>query len=309
MDYEFSIGNKKTVITDPLNYIVLDYDFFTPLTTNSGDYVCSIQSLEDHKNEKPLSFFLKPKSRKLDIKGFYQDKYISVLTNRNIFIITDIERRHIQVYCNKDSINEKSIYMFFCTLKKHIIRLLFADRVIPLHAACVYNKNINKAILIVGESNSGKSSICWQLQNLGFQCIADDLVLYSNDFIHTAIEYLYITKDFVDRFQLNDAKSVCAGRKYRITVTPQLNSFPINNCAIILTHGINEQKRLDVLTNKESIAKKIGVVHRQWSQNYTEYQTFSKGIESIISKIDNVFQLYLNNSLVANLSEIIEKLS
>lgn len=309
MDYEFFVGNKKTIINDPLNYISLDYDFFAPLKNHFGDYVCTIQSLREYKNEKTLTFFLEQISRKLNIKGFYQDKYISILTNRSIFVITDIERRHIQVYCNKDSINEKSIYMFFCTLKKHITRLLFAEHLVPLHAACVYNPKTGKAILITGESNSGKSSTCWNLRNLGFQCVADDLVFFSNDFIHTAIEHIYITEDFKKRFQVHNSKVVSAGRKHRINVAPQVNSFPIKNCAIILACGVNDQSELEMLTNKESIAKKLGVIHRQWSQNYNEYQVFTNGIEHMIEEIDNVFQLYINDSYLFNLSKIVEKLS
>ena len=151
---------------------------------------------------------------KISAQDLVEELRTSVLTNRNIYILTSIERRHIEVYCNEDSINEKSMYMFFCELKKHVIRLIFADKLIPLHASCVYNKKKNIAILITGESNSGKSSTCWNLRQLGFECVADDIILYYDNHIHTAIEYLYITDDFKERFQINNSELVCAGRKH-----------------------------------------------------------------------------------------------
>lgn len=309
MDYEFYIGNKKTAIYDPCGFIKLNYDFFSPLQDCFTDYTCSIQPLQRCCEKKLLSFFYEQTKRKININGFYNGKYTSVLTNRNIYILTSIERRHIEVYCNEDSINEKSMYMFFCELKKHVIRLIFADKLIPLHASCVYNKKKNIAILITGESNSGKSSTCWNLRQLGFECVADDIILYYDNHIHTAIEYLYITDDFKERFQINNSELVCAGRKHRIKVPKQINSIPACNCSIIITCGVNNQKRTEKLTNRESVALTIDAIHRQWTKNYDEYLAFRTATARMVSEADTAFQLYLGDSTAYGLSEIITEIS
>ena len=110
------------------------------------------------------------------------DNYsLTVAKGIGIIVCSIIDDRTTYISEFGGKIRESSGYMLFAILKTHLNRYIFEDGLIPIHGALLGTKDINgmRAVAIIGESGTGKSTLCYRIQHdLNYDIYGDDLIVF-----------------------------------------------------------------------------------------------------------------------------------
>ena len=305
MRYKYSLGQFIVCLDDVYNLIKTSVRFFDVFEGGTYNLLCKVDKLSN-LSEIPKGIL---NVRDKMVEGQLRNYFFSALVNRRIVIVTNIVEGSTTVYAEEDSINDYSIYSMYVSLKKHIASILCKDgNYMVLHGATVFNPVNREAILVVGESGCGKSSISWYLINqFGYQLLSDDLTVYDirNGKIEGEGGNLFVTEDFVERFQIPKYDIVCPGRKMRIFVKScREKGLPITK--VFIASGVSDQRseliREGCIRAEKMIASQIGWF--MYEKNKLKYQQI---IEKIADEVE-MYNVFLNSRLLDCLKQIVGEL-
>lgn len=301
MNYKYKIGNHCVQIKDELGLLDLDFDFFEPAdSVNRGDVICVMNPFDGCAC---IPKGLLEMHGKL-IEGHLRGKFYSILVNRKIVIESDKKEKHINVYVDKGSINIMSVYSFFVCLKKHVVYIFSNKGNAILHGALVYDPRRMGAYMILGGSGGGKSTISWMLLQYGLELLSDDMVFMDVDRgeICGGGGYLYVTKDFVERFNIKEYTIVNPGRKNRITV----NDCEKSNAqilSVILASGVSDENGL-IVSDSETVYEEMMNTQKGWIGSDCNMETVKSIMRRLAFNV-NVYKVFLNSGTAHDLRNII----
>ncbi len=302
MKYKYSLGQFVVCLDDAYNLIKTSVRFFDVIEDERYNLLCRVDRLSN-MSEIPKGIL---NVRDKMVEGQLRNYFFSALVNRRIVIVTDIMGGRSTIYAEEDSINDYSIYSMYVSLKRHIASLLCRDgNYLVLHGATVFSPTRNEAILVVGESGCGKSSISWYLINqFDYQLLSDDLTVFDirNEKVEGSGGALFVTEDFVNRFRISRYDVVCPGRKMRIEVKScQKKDVPITK--VFIASGVADQRCEKIIEGnirkEEMIASQRGWF--MYENNQLKYQ---RVIEKISDTVEG-FNVYLNNALMEDMKRIV----
>lgn len=300
MRYKYMVGKFSILIEDTYNLINLDFPFFD-FENEYGQYdiICKIHRYEDFVGLSKGIFKVEGKL----IEGDYKKEFYSILVSRKIIIISDTENAIINVYADNNSIMIMSIYSFYIILKKHIVHILTNKGVILLHGSLIYNLKSKSTYMILGKSGGGKSSICWHLIERGLQLLAEDIAVIDcvNNKASGGGGGLYVTADFIKRFEIEKYVTVSPGRKMRIAVS-SCKKDKEDISLIFLASGVSGKTNRMVENQKEKFDK-MRNTQLEWRGYVDSKEECEKIINHFAQKVD-VHELFLN----ANTKEYIDSL-
>ena len=291
MRYKYKIGNYCVQIIDESGLIGLDFAFFEPEESVNGyDAICTIKYFDDCIDvpQKLLSM-----QGKL-IEGQLKGKYYSILVDRKIIIQSDKNNKYINIYADEGSITIMSIYSFFVCLKKHIIYMFSNKGNAILHGALAYDPRHMGAHMILGGSGGGKSTINWMLLQYGLELLSDDVAFIDVDrgMACGSGGYLYVTKDFVERFEIRDYTTVNPGRKNRITVNDCERS-DVHILSVILASGVSDEKGFTIFDPETAYEEMIAT-----QKGWIGYDSNMENVKRIIQRLaicTSVYKVFLNS--------------
>lgn len=301
MKYKYMVGNYCVQIMDEFGLLDLDFAFFEPAdSVNRGEVICVINPFDDCVS---IPKGLLKMHGKL-IEGHIRGKFYSILVNRKIVIESDKELKHINVYVDKGSINIMSIYSFFVCLKKHVVYTFSNKGNAILHGALVYDPRRMGAYMILGGSGGGKSTINWMLLQYGLELLSDDMAFIDVDRgeVCGGGGYLYVTEDFVERFNINEYTIVNPGRKNRITVNDCERSN-IQILSVILASGVSDEKG-HIVSDSETVYEEM--IHTQ--KGWIGYDCNMETVKNIMKRLAfnvNVHKVFLNSGTAHDLRDIL----
>ncbi len=302
MKYDLEIGNKVVRIHDENNLIHLDFDFFAhAISSNTVDADCNIKLFSDDINLPKGIFRLQGKL----IEGVISNKLYSILVNRKVVIVSDKVNKVIDVYVEDNSINVMSIYSIFVCLKKHVAYTLFDEINLALHASAVYNSSVKKAYVILGKSGSGKSSLSYYFIQHGMELLADDILCMNSmtGRVSGSGGSLYVTDDFIHRFDIKKYQVVNPGRKARIDV-PNIAISDIEIEAVLIAKGQSEQNAYEIC----DVAKYQDVIfemQKKWMLSIGDKDLCKKKMNKLIENIPKIYVMYLNHKTMENIGNLI----
>lgn len=303
MKYKYLLGQYIIYIDDAYGLIHTSTQFFDTINDDEKyDLLCRIERISELKGIPKGLLNMKNKL----IEGEINGKSYSILVNRRIAIVSDAEQEKITIYADDNSICDFSIYSMFICFKKHAAFLLCRDnRHLVLHGAVVYHPKKNEAYLIVGESGGGKSTISWTFIQSGFDLISDDLAVVDciDGRVNGGGGFLFVTEDFVQRYDISKYDVVSPGRKMKIEV-PQYHKGNVPISKIMIASGVlNEQSR--IIVDEPNKMKKIYNSQKGWAF-YEKKGEECRKILRDISKGADVYEVFVNDSLQDFVGEIIE---
>ena len=141
------------------------------------------------------------------VRTNYEDKYVKIADNQLTLNIPDIAKFFItngkQIFISKTSENYSIEEPIRTYLLGSAIGALLIQRGILLFHGNSLEKN-GKAIICLGDSGVGKSTIAYQLMKNGWNLISDDLVALDSDGnVLPGIPRIKLWEDAVSHFGLN----------------------------------------------------------------------------------------------------------
>ncbi len=181
------------------NLLINSYDLKIPeLTPINKNTSCDIKIFPDNADNWPEIRNLKYDSKELKI-----GKDEIRLNIENVGTIRTYDRKFLNWYNNKNEINNNKLIPFI--LGSGMGSLLIQNNFLLLHGNALYKDG--KAIICLGHSGYGKSSIAYLLMKKGWQLISDDLVVINeNNFLLPGIPRIKLCFDMVNFLKLDSRK-------------------------------------------------------------------------------------------------------
>ena len=172
----FNIKESSDSLSDVLKWsMILPVEY----SKNNNKKIISI-SIKNQKIPLPDNvnkhFSYIPNSK--NIRGTIGKFYITQYFNRNIIIVTDVEKCTTFGYILDKHINKNTLYFLNSLIKPHIYHHFFYNKMLIIHAGVIADKNDN-AILISGNFRAGKTTFVINAVKSGkYRLLCDDRIIY-----------------------------------------------------------------------------------------------------------------------------------
>lgn len=221
MNYYLSIGSFHLCLTDA-NDLFTNAQFETSCSSSGQIFDGNIDYFENvlstYNQLIPVLKFMKQ-----NCNGFYKNYYVTYYDNYGLIIVTDVNKKTVDIGIRPGVFGQKSFYMIYKLILTHLCRLIF-QYATPIHAACVVRNH--HGVCIVGASGAGKSSLAFYLQKQGCDIISDDLCVIErkNYSIQGSATQINLRPDFVQYNTLENMEvdEISPGRKISLQVNPMI---------------------------------------------------------------------------------------
>ena len=244
----------------------------------------------------------------------YNSPWIKISEREALFVIDDIATFFIQ---DKNKITIKP-YLFLEEIIRSFLITPILEFILKKNNMFVIRGVVarvnNSTVVILGNSNIGKSSIAYSLYNKDYKIISDQLVVFSckdNKFIvYPELPYIRVTKDIIKKINCKEVNLI----KIRESISKQLVSVEsnfyekksiINGFCILNENNITNDIIYKPLKGGEKF-KKIINIFDEGCDYFDVKEKFN--ILSLISKEKMIsIDFYQHRYSVDLISEIIEK--
>lgn len=275
----------------------------------SESYRCSVRRCEDVAEIiKSVLPFLGIQKEAFLFCGMYRNTYYTVNGQYGLFARTDLHEKTIRIDVKAGLISNQSMYFIRSIIREHALRLLFAAKKIPVHAAAVLD-HAGRCLLIAGDSGTGKSSATWHFLQQGYRLMSDDISVCLPS-IGKIAGYgcaLYVRPDFVERYPISQYSEVSKKRKCRIPVLDGVMALSEPSGMVLMQPYTGGEAAFWELTPSKAKAQFLDI-HKNWCKTQAEKDQLTEQSECLTGSLPYIGALRLGAHMEAAVANVTEQI-
>lgn len=231
--------------------------------------------------------------------GFYQDTFYTLMLDYGLIGISQLGTCSTILLLKDQLPDTRSVYLIRSIIRQHVHRHMFFDNLVPLHASAVVLPEQDTAIMIVGKSGSGKSSMTWQFVQCDCSLLADDNVLCSpGGFISGSGGMVVVRPGFISMWCEHlrpQALEVSPGRKYALPVANKEADGIIPRMILLPRIDPLAASRIE-WTAWESATEDIMEAHQGWVYSKNELTQLTGAFQALRTHVSSIGYVHLGKS-------------